>query len=160
MVGWKKCLRASWMLGRSADSHPGDGKGLSVPFWIDMYWLRLFLTILALLSVRHKFLCVVQGRGWGEKMGVGAARRGQASACSTNTQIIHEDDQHQRYSPASGHLWAPNDPLWWCHMQNMFVRRGRDAARNTPNPRRETNIWWKRTEFTHHSYLRDAQLDS
>ena len=62
---------------------------LNVPFWIDLYWWGPFLTILALFSVRHKFLCIVQGRGWREKMDVGAARRGQASACSTDIQTFH-----------------------------------------------------------------------
>ena len=65
-------------------------------------------------------------------MDVGAARRGQASACSTNTQIIHEDDQRQRYLPATSHSRAPNDPLWWCRLRNMLVRKQRDATRYTP----------------------------
>ena len=70
---------------------------LNVPLWIDLQW-GLILALFALFSVLHKLSRVLRGRGCRGKVGVGAASRMQASACSTCTQIFHEGDQRQKFT--------------------------------------------------------------
>ena len=73
---------------------------MSVPFWIDLQRWRLFLTVLTLFSIRHRFVCGIQVRGWRGEVDVGGASRGQASACSTDTHVSHEDGQRQDIHPS------------------------------------------------------------
>ena len=68
-------------------------------------------------------------------MSVGAASGGQASACSTDTQIFRADDQRFSFSvgdsPVICHQSFPsanpvqNDPHWWYNLRNWMFVRGR-----------------------------------